>query len=144
MVKIKSGKIKSYWATFKKTTTAYLYLLNVSEMPIYFLLQVLQVKLAPFVSEHCINLCVLTKSVENIFCFCARGCVAFEDVAGGLICGFLAYREPNHQFFLPCSIRIHQIWWRVTGLLPTTLDAFNAIPRRKLLATCSWKKLLIS
>jgi hypothetical protein len=27
------------------------------------------------------------------------------------------------------TIRIHQIWWRVTGL-PTTLDAFNAIPRR--------------
>jgi hypothetical protein len=29
-------------------------------------------------------------------------------------------------------IRIHQIRWRVTGL-PTTLDVFNAIPRRVLL-----------
>jgi hypothetical protein len=31
------------------------------------------------------------------------------------------------------TIRICQIWWRVTGL-STTLDAFNAIPRRG--ATC--------
>jgi hypothetical protein len=56
-------------------------------MPIYFLLQVLQVKYASGSPELCINLCVSTKSVENIFCFCARGCVAVEDVAGGLLLG---------------------------------------------------------
>jgi hypothetical protein len=36
VVKIKSGKIKSYSETLKKTTIAYLYLLNISEMPVYF------------------------------------------------------------------------------------------------------------
>jgi hypothetical protein len=45
-----------------------------------------QVKYAARSLEYCINLCVSTKSVENIFCFCARGCVVFEDVAGGLLC----------------------------------------------------------
>jgi hypothetical protein len=43
-----------------------------------------QVKYAARSLEYCINLCVSTKSVENIFCFCARGCVVFEDVAGRL------------------------------------------------------------
>jgi hypothetical protein len=40
-------------------------------MPIYFLLQGLQVKLAPFVSEYCIN-CVYFAQNRNttIFCFC--------------------------------------------------------------------------
>jgi hypothetical protein len=53
MVKIKSGNIKSYWETFKKNSTPYLHLLNISEMPIYFYLQVLQeVKLAPFVASE--------------------------------------------------------------------------------------------
>jgi hypothetical protein len=57
-------------------------------MPMCFLLQVVQVKYAARSLEYCINLCVSTKSVENIFCFCAREriCVVFddEDVAGGL------------------------------------------------------------
>jgi hypothetical protein len=36
---------------------------------------------------------------------------------------------PRTKSSILLTIRIHQIWWRVTGL-PTTLDAFNAIPRR--------------
>jgi hypothetical protein len=36
---------------------------------------------------------------------------------------------PRIKSSILLTIRIHQIWWRVTGL-PTTLDAFNAIPRR--------------
>ena len=35
---------------------------------------------------------------------------------------------PRTKSSILLTIRIHQIWWRVTGL-PTTLDAFNAIPR---------------
>jgi hypothetical protein len=38
---------------------------------------------------------------------------------------------PRTKSSILFTIRIHQIWWRVTGL-PTTLDAFNAIPRRSL------------
>jgi hypothetical protein len=43
------------------------------------------------------------------------------------ISGFLAYRQPNHQFFSP-AIRIHQQPDPVVGglLLPTTLDSFDA------------------
>jgi hypothetical protein len=36
---------------------------------------------------------------------------------------------PRTKSSILLIIRIHQIWWRATGL-PTTLDAFNAIPRR--------------
>jgi hypothetical protein len=36
---------------------------------------------------------------------------------------------PRTKSSILLTIRIHQIRWRVTGL-PTTLDAFNAIPRR--------------
>jgi hypothetical protein len=36
---------------------------------------------------------------------------------------------PKTKSSILLTIRIHQIRWRVTGL-PTTLDAFNAIPRR--------------
>jgi hypothetical protein len=36
---------------------------------------------------------------------------------------------PRTKSSILLTIRIHQIWRRVTGL-PTTLDAFNAIPRR--------------
>jgi hypothetical protein len=36
---------------------------------------------------------------------------------------------PRTKSSILLTIRIHQIWWRVTGL-PKTLDAFNAIPRR--------------
>jgi hypothetical protein len=36
---------------------------------------------------------------------------------------------PRTKSSILLTIRIHQIQWRVTGL-PTTLDAFNAIPRR--------------
>jgi hypothetical protein len=36
---------------------------------------------------------------------------------------------PRIKSSILLTIRIHQIRWRVTGL-PTTLDAFNAIPRR--------------
>jgi hypothetical protein len=36
---------------------------------------------------------------------------------------------PRIKSSILLTIRIHQIQWRVTGL-PTTLDAFNAIPRR--------------
>jgi hypothetical protein len=36
---------------------------------------------------------------------------------------------PRTKSAILLTIRIHQIWWRVTGL-PTTVDAFNAIPRR--------------
>jgi hypothetical protein len=36
---------------------------------------------------------------------------------------------PKNKSSILLTIRIHQIQWRVTGL-PTTLDAFNAIPRR--------------
>jgi hypothetical protein len=36
---------------------------------------------------------------------------------------------PKTKSSILLTIRIHQIQWRVTGL-PTTLDAFNAIPRR--------------
>jgi hypothetical protein len=39
---------------------------------------------------------------------------------------------PRTKSSILLTIRIHQIWWRVTGL-PTTLDAFNAIPRRTIL-----------
>ena len=35
---------------------------------------------------------------------------------------------PKTKSSILLTIRIHQIWWRVTGL-PTTLDAFTAIPR---------------
>jgi hypothetical protein len=38
---------------------------------------------------------------------------------------------PRTKSSILLIIRIHQIRWRVTGL-PTTLDAFNAIPRRRL------------
>jgi hypothetical protein len=38
---------------------------------------------------------------------------------------------PRTKSSILLTIRIHQIWWRVTGL-PTTVDAFNAIPRRSL------------
>jgi hypothetical protein len=85
VVKIKSGEIKSETEGKSKCAIAYLYLSNISEMPMYFLLQVVQVKYAARSLEYCINLCVSTKSVENIFCFCVRGCVVFEDVAGGLM-----------------------------------------------------------
>jgi hypothetical protein len=37
---------------------------------------------------------------------------------------------PRTKSSILLTIRIHQIRWRVTEL-PTTLDAFNAIPRRK-------------
>jgi hypothetical protein len=36
---------------------------------------------------------------------------------------------PKTKSSILLTIRIHQIRWRVTGL-PTTLDAFNAIPRQ--------------
>jgi hypothetical protein len=36
---------------------------------------------------------------------------------------------PRTKSSILLTVRIHQIWWRVTGL-PTTVDAFNAIPRR--------------
>jgi hypothetical protein len=36
---------------------------------------------------------------------------------------------PRTKSSILLTIRIHQIWWRVTGL-STTVDAFNAIPRR--------------
>jgi hypothetical protein len=38
---------------------------------------------------------------------------------------------PRTKSSILLTIKIHQIRWRVTGL-PTTLDAFNAIPRRLL------------
>jgi hypothetical protein len=89
VVKIKSGEIKSETEVKSKCAIAYLYLSNISDMPMYFLLQVVQVKYAARSLEYCINLCVSTKSVENIFCFCARGCVVFEDVAGGLLLQYI-------------------------------------------------------
>jgi hypothetical protein len=46
---------------------------------------------------------------------------------------------PRTKSSILLTIRIHQIWWRVTGL-PTKLDAFNAIPRRK----CSDKRITIN
>jgi hypothetical protein len=40
---------------------------------------------------------------------------------------------PRTKSSILLTIRIHQIWWRVSGLPTTTLDAFNAIPRQLLL-----------
>jgi hypothetical protein len=55
-------------------------------MPIYFLLQGLQVKLAPFVSEYCINIvCILHKIGTTIFCFCNTKKRHPKGVAGLLI-----------------------------------------------------------
>ena len=57
----KSGKIKSNWETFKKTVLAYLYLLNISEMPVYFYSLKLMI-----VPAYRIDLCVFNKiGVEN-------------------------------------------------------------------------------
>jgi hypothetical protein len=46
---------------------------------------------------------------------------------------------PRTKSSILLTIRIHLIWWRITGL-PTTLDAFNAIPRRQY--TYHWLKML--
>jgi hypothetical protein len=54
---------------------AYLYLVNISEIPIYFLVQDLEVKDALFVSEYYINLCVLQHNQLRIFSFlCEKFC----------------------------------------------------------------------
>jgi hypothetical protein len=47
----------------------YQYLLNISQMPIYFLLQVMQVKRSGFISEYCINCVCFTQNRNNNFCF---------------------------------------------------------------------------
>jgi hypothetical protein len=54
-------------------------------MPIYFLLQVLQVKHAPFVFEYCINCVFYTKSEQQCFGGCAKKRNP-KGVAGPLIC----------------------------------------------------------
>jgi hypothetical protein len=46
------------------------------------------------------------------------------------LCLLVAGQRHKRFSGVPRTIRIHQIWWRVTGL-PTTLDAFNAIPTRR-------------
>jgi hypothetical protein len=46
---------------------------------------------------------------------------------------------PRTKSSILLTIRIHQIWWKVTGL-PTTLDAFNAIPRPNIIP---WSQIII-
>jgi hypothetical protein len=45
--------------------------------------------------------------------------------------------EPRTKSSILLTIIIRQIRWRVTGL-PTTLDAFNAIPRWECIIWCVW------
>jgi hypothetical protein len=49
---------------------------------------------------------------------------------------------PRTKSSILLTIRIHQIWWRVTGL-PTTLDAFNAIPRRPRILAIDYSSTLL-
>jgi hypothetical protein len=63
------------------------------------------------------------------------GCISGMPIPGSylLVEGHRLQRFPGvpktKSSILLTIIRIHQIRWRVTGL-PTTLDAFNAIPRQ--------------
>jgi hypothetical protein len=70
--------------------------------------------------------CLFVKDIKDAFkvCLPPDPCLVVEGQRHMRFPGV-----PRTKLSILLTIRIHQIRWRVIGL-PTTLDAFNAIPRR--------------